>query len=255
MQIIDTHAHIYDLKFKNDLDEILRRSIDNNISKIICVGVDLESSYECVNLAEKNKQIYATVGIHPHESNKAPKNYLYELEQFCDLPKVVAIGESGLDFHYNFSAPKIQIKSFMEHLEFSKSKNLPIVVHTRNSDEKVSDCILESKMHNGVIHSFSSNLEFAKKVIKMGFKISFSGMITFIKHLEEVVEKINLDDILIETDSPYLSPIPNRGKRNEPANIVEVLKKISEIKDIDLNLLSSHFYKNSLALFKKLDNT
>lgn len=255
MKIIDTHAHINDLKFRTDFSEILKRATDNNISKIICVGVDLQSSDECVNLAEKNEMIYAAVGIHPHESNKAPKNYLYELEQFCDLPKVVAIGESGLDFHYNFSNSKTQIKSFMEHLEFSKSKDLPIVVHSRNSDIEIKKCIEESNSNNGVIHSFSSNLKFAKKIIKTGFKISFSGMITFINDLEEVVREIDINDILVETDSPYLAPVPKRGKRNEPANIIKVLEKISNIKKIDLNLIESHIYKNSIKLFKKLNNT
>ena len=140
-------------------------------------------------------------------------------------------------------------------MEFSKSKNLPIVVHSRNSDNEIIDSIAESNMPNGVIHSFSSDLQFAKKIINMGFKISFSGMLTFINHLEKVVEETELDHLLIETDSPYLAPVPNRGKRNEPANIIEVIKKISEIKNIDLDLLSSHLYKNSVNLFKKLNNT
>ena len=171
--IIDSHAHIYYDSFNNDLQEVLDRALDSGVKKIICVGVDLESSTKCINLAHKFDNIYATVGFHPHESNLAEKNYLKILESMAQDLKVVAIGEIGLDYHYNHSEQKTQEKVFLEQLELAKSINLPAVVHSRNADEETIKIISKVPKSVGVVHCFASNLEQALKVIELDYYIFF----------------------------------------------------------------------------------
>jgi TatD DNase family protein len=184
---------------------------------------------------------------------KAPKRYLYELENMAAHPKVVAIGEMGLDYHYNFSDPKIQQKVYREQLELAVALQLPAVVHCRNSDDDILQGINESACENGVIHCFASNVEFAEKILETGFHISFTGMITFVKELEEVVIEIPLERMMVETDSPYLSPKPHRGKKNEPKNVLHVAEKIAELKEIDLEEVAESTTETAMNLFTKLN--
>ena len=251
--LIDTHAHIYYEDFAQRIEEVIQSASDNGVEKIITVGVDLKSSEECIKLAEKFPSVFATCGYHPHEAVKAPKRYLYELENMAAHPKVVAIGEMGLDYHYNFSDPKIQQKVYREQLELAVALQLPAVVHCRNSDDDILQGINESACENGVIHCFASNVEFAEKILKTGFHISFTGMITFVKELEEVVIEIPLERMMVETDSPYLSPKPHRGKKNEPKNVLHVAEKIAELKEIDLEEVAESTTETAMNLFTKLN--
>lgn len=235
MYLIDTHSHIYYDTYKDNLDEIINRAKNNNIKKIICVGVDLKTSEQSIKIAEKYNCVYATVGYHPHDSQKTDKNYLKEIERLYSHDKVVAIGEIGLDYYYKHSPKKIQQKIFNEQLELAKSLNAPVVIHNRLSDTDLLNSLKEQKISNGVIHCFASNLDFAKSIINLGLFISFTGLITFVKDLEEVVEGISINNIMIETDSPYLTPIPNRGKTNEPYMVKYIAEKISSIKKIPLD--------------------
>jgi|TARA_B110000263_G_scaffold239563_1_gene241897 TatD DNase family protein len=251
--LIDTHAHIYYEDFAQRIEEVIQSASDNGVEKIITVGVDLKSSEECIKLAEKFPSVFATCGYHPHEAVKAPKRYLYELENMAAHPKVVAIGEMGLDYHYNFSDPKIQQKVYREQLELAVALQLPAVVHCRNSDDDILQGINESACENGVIHCFASNVEFAEKILETGFHISFTGMITFVKELEEVVIEIPLERMMVETDSPYLSPKPHRGKKNEPKNVLHVAEKIAELKEIDLEEVAESTTETAMNLFTKLN--
>jgi TatD DNase family protein len=250
--LIDTHAHIYYEDFAQRIEEVIQSASDNGVEKIITVGVDLKSSEECIKLAEKFPSVFATCGYHPHEAVKAPKRYLYELDMAAH-PKVVAIGEMGLDYHYNFSDPKIQQKVYREQLELAVDLQLPAVVHCRNSDDDILQGINESACENGVIHCFASNVEFAEKILETGFHISFTGMITFVKELEEVVIEIPLERMMVETDSPYLSPKPHRGKKNEPKNVLHVAEKIAELKEIDLEEVAESTTETAMNLFTKLN--
>ena len=252
MTLIDTHAHIYDDNYSDCLGDIIQSATDNGVEKIISIGVDLKSSEKCIKLAEKYESVFATCGIHPHESDKAEKRYLYELEEFISHPKVVAVGEIGLDYHYDFSERKNQKKIFLEQLEMVKSIDFPAVVHCRESDDDILEGIQESGHSIGVIHCFASNIDFAEKIMGMGFHISFTGMITFIKELENVVKNVPLDKIMAETDSPYLSPKPYRGKKNEPSYVLHVVKKIAEIKEITFEEVAESTTNTALNLFKKL---
>ena len=217
---------------------------------MICIGDRLSTSEQSINISEQYKNIYASVGIHPHEAKDAPKEYLDQLKNKATHKKVVAIGEIGLDYHYNFSNPNIQKKVFREQLELANDLDLPAIIHCRNSDDDLYACIKDSKNNNGVIHCFASNLEFAYKMIDLGYFISFTGMITFVKDLEVVIKEINLENIMIETDSPYLAPIPYRGKRNEPWMVKLIAEKISSIKNIDIKTISEITTKNAEELFK-----
>jgi len=253
MTLIDTHAHISYDDYADRIDEVIQSAEENGVEKIICVGVDLQSSENCLKLAEKYPTLYATCGIHPHDADSAPKGYLYELETFLQHPKMVAVGEIGLDFHYDFSDRKIQRRVYHEQLEMAKSLEFPAVVHCRESDEDILEGIQGSGNKKGVIHCFASSVDVEQNVLESRLHISFTGMITFVKELEEVVIEIPLERMMVETDSPYLSPKPFRGKQNEPKNVLHVAEKIAELKEISLEEVADSTTKTALNLFEKIN--
>ena len=253
--MIDTHCHINDEKYKHDIDIIVQKAIDSGVKKMICVGVDLETSEKAILISNKYEEVYATVGYHPHESKDAPQRYIYELEDMAKNSKVVAIGETGLDYYYNISPKSIQKNIFNEQIELSKDLNIPIIMHNRNSDKDLLSIIESSKLDYGVVHCFSSDWGMAEKLLKLDIKLSFTGMVTFIKDpIEEVLKKIKLDDFFLETDSPYLAPNPHRGKRNEPAMVNLIAQKIAQIKNVPLETIVESTTKNALSFFKRLNN-
>jgi len=249
MELIDTHSHIYYDKYKDDLEQVLDRALEKNVEKIICVGVDIESSVESLKLAEKHEIIYATAGYHPHESKDASPTYLKELEEILSHKKVVALGEIGLDFHYNHSNKKTQIKIFKEQLELSKSLKIPNIVHCRNADDEILNCIKETNSKNGVVHCFASNIDFANSLFSIGYIISFTGLITFAENLKKVVKNIPINKFMLETDSPYLTPIPHRGKRNEPSMIKYIAKTIADIRNESLETIAIETTKTAKSFF------
>jgi len=234
MGLIDSHCHINDKQFSEDLVEVVNRAIDSGISQLICVGTDLKSSERAIEIADEFPEVFATCGIHPHDSEKADKKYIQVLEEFSKHEKVVAIGEMGLDYFYDFSDQKIQRRIFRDQLEMANELKLPAVIHNRDSDDDLFQTISESGLTHGVIHCFASDIQFAEKLANLGLHISFTGMVTFVKSLHEVVEKIDVNKIMVETDSPYLSPKPFRGKRNEPKNVVQVAEFIAKLKNIEI---------------------
>jgi len=253
--IIDTHSHIYYDKFNLDINEVINRAIDAGVKKIICVAVDISTAEKCFDICEKYSSIYMTAGIHPHESQKVPKDYLKTIESFLNYPKTVGLGEIGLDYHYNFSQPEIQIPIYIEQLELAKNYNLPSVIHCREAEQDILDGIVSTKSKKGVIHCFSGNYDFATKIIKTGYKISFTGLITFTGNtFKKVIEKIDLSNIMVETDSPYLTPHPNRGKRNEPQYVRYVVEQISKWKNLPFKEIENQTTKTALQLFSKLSN-
>ena len=254
MILIDTHTHIYYDDYSGRMDEVIQAAADNGVEKIISVGVDLATSEECIKLSEKYPSVYAACGYHPHEAAKAPRGYLYELEEFYAHTKVVAVGEIGLDYHYNFSEPRDQKKVYLEQLEMANSLDLPAVVHCRQSDDDILSGIQQSGHSHGVIHCFTSDLDFANSILKTGFCISFTGIITFVKELEEVVKTIPLNKMMVETDSPYLSPKPHRGKKNEPAYVMHVAEKIANLKEISVEEVANATTETAYNLFAKLKN-
>ena len=235
MEFIDTHCHIYYDKYQNDISDVINRAKDKSIKHIICVGVDLESSEKSIILSDQYESVFATVGYHPHESKLAVDNYLDKMLELLKHPKAVAIGEIGLDYYYKHSDKKTQIKVFREQLELAKDLDMPVVIHNRESDKDLYDNLKNSKINHGVIHCYSSDVKYANKIFDLGLLVSFTGILTFSKSLQEVVKEIPLEKMMIETDSPYLTPIPFRGKRNEPHMVSLVAEKIAEIKNISID--------------------
>ena len=253
--IIDTHSHIYYDKYDHDIDDVINRAIDSDIKKIICVAVDLESAEKCFNLAEKFPCVYMTAGIHPHDAKNIPKNYLNQIETYLNYKKNVGLGEIGLDYHYNFSDPQIQLPIYIDQLELAKAYNLPSVIHCREAENDILDGIITTKSNQGVIHCFSGDYNFAKKILNTGYKISFTGLITFTgESYKKVIQEIDLSNIMVETDSPYLTPNPNRGKRNEPKFVKYVVEQISKWKNLSFNDVSDETTKTALNVFPKLLN-
>ena len=232
MNLIDTHCHIYYDKYNDDIDQVISRSKKHNISNIICVGVDLESSKQSIELAEKYDIVYATAGYHPHDSKDASEYYLNDLKKLAKNPKVVAIGEMGLDYFYNHSDKQIQIHRFEEQLNLAKELDLPAIIHNRESDSDLYNILQSLKINKGVIHCFSSTIDFAYQNLDLGLLLSFTGIVTFSDDLKKVVQEIPLNKMMLETDSPYLTPKPFRGKRNEPYMVNFIAEEIAKIKNI-----------------------
>ena len=251
--MIDTHCHINDIKYDLDVKEVISRAVESGVEKMICVGTDLKTSEKAIEMADKYSEIYATVGYHPHESKDAQKGYLYEFEEMSKNPKVVAIGESGLDYHYNISPENIQKKIFREQIELAQDIKIPIIMHNRNSSDDLLSIIESTNLEYGVVHCFSENWEVANTLISKNIKLSFTGMVTFVKEpICEVLEKIDLKDFFLETDSPYLAPTPHRGKRNEPSLIKFIAEYIADVKQISSEKIIKQTTKNALDFFKKM---
>lgn len=249
MELIDTHCHIYYDKYLDDLDDVISRANKKNINHIICVGVDLESSKKSLALSEKYDSVFATTGYHPHEAKLAPKDYLDRMKDLLEKPKVIAVGEIGLDYYYEHSDKKVQIKVFREQLELAKELNMPTIIHNRESDDDLYQNIKESNINKGVIHCYSSDVKYANKLFELGLIVSFTGIVTFSKTLQEVVKEIPIDKIMLETDSPYLTPIPFRGKRNEPYMVNYVAEKIADIKGISVKEVAEITTKTAKGFF------
>lgn len=249
----ESHAHYDDGRFKNDREEILNLLPSCGIDYVINVGCDMKSSRESIKMAEKYDYIYAAVGVHPHDAENMKESDLDEIRQMSNHKKVVAIGEIGLDFYYDNSPRDVQRYWFKRQLEIVKELNKPVIIHSRDASQETFDIIKESGVKKGVIHCYSGSAQMAMDYVKMGFYIGVGGVVTFsnAKKLVEVVDTIQLEQILIETDSPYLSPIPNRGKRNDSRNLQFVVEKIAKIKDISPEKVANITKLNAKQLFFK----
>ena len=221
--MIDSHTHLYDPVFDADRDDVIRRAREAGISAVISIGCDLETSRRAVDLADRYEMIYATVGVHPHEVKHLDDAGLAELQKLAAHKKVVGYGEIGLDYYYLHSPKETQQRQFRRQIGLAKELGLPIVVHSRDAKSDTLAILKEegAETVGGVMHCFTGDLEMARTAIRMNFYISFSGVLTFANAgaLREVARALPLERILVETDCPYLSPVPNRGRRNEPAYI------------------------------------
>lgn len=248
--IVDTHCHLYFEELNKDLDGVLSRANELGVNTFICVGTNINDSQESLNLAQKYKNIYATAGIHPHDSKDADEDDLQKLRKLLDNEKIVAVGEMGLDYFRNISNSDTQKIVFKDQLKLAEETNKPIVFHNREADEDIINILSDFPNVVGVAHCFSSSYETAIKLIEMGFYISFSGNLTFKNsHLPEVAKKLPLDRLLVETDSPFLSPVPFRGKTNEPGRTRYVVEKLAEIFDSDIDQIASITTANAKNLF------
>ncbi len=251
--MFDTHAHIFDKRLINNIDFLLQKISELNFIGVVCICETEQDVNFFLDYYKKYNFLYCSVGIHPHNAKEFSLEKLQNLfYKLYFTKKLVAIGETGLDFYYNFSSEEEQVQCFLSHIEFAKQYSLPLIIHSRNSDKKIFDILKYNKVDSGVIHCFSGDYIFAKKILDLGLYLGFTGVITFKqnKNYEELISKLPQDRIVIETDTPYLSPEPLRGKTNTPLNLVYILQKISQIKNINLEDLEKIIDTNSLNLFK-----
>ena len=248
--LIDTHCHLFFDELKEDLSSVLKRAADLGVTKFICVGTNIKDSKESYNLALDYENIFSTAGVHPHDTERVAENYIDELYNLLKNKKVVAVGEIGLDYFKELSDISVQKKIFAEQLELAQKINKPIVFHNRDSDDDIINTLSEFPNVYGVAHCFSSTYDVAKKLIDMGFYISFSGNLTFKNsHLPDVAKRLPIDRLLVETDSPFLSPVPHRGKTNEPGRARFVADLLARLHNLSINEVAQITTTNAKAIF------
>jgi len=251
--IFESHAHYDHEQFHKDREAVFKELINNNIQYIVNIGSDMESSRKTIELAKKYAYIYAAVGVHPHEVTDMKEEDLEYLLLYAAYDKVVAIGEIGLDYHYDYSPRSIQRLWFREQLKIAKDLELPVIVHSREATKDTFDIIMEADLgeRKGVIHCYSGSAEVALDYVKQGFYIGVGGVITFknARKLVETVKAIPLDKILIETDAPYLSPMPHRGERNDSRYLPLVIKEIAKIKGLTEEEVEEATFRNGIKFF------
>lgn len=252
--LIDTHCHLDFKDFKDDMDVVLKRSRDSGIKFIINVGSSMEGTARSIKLSEENDFIYAAVGIHPHEADSVTENDIKLFAEFLKKPKVVAIGEIGLDYYKNISSHENQKKLFIRLLETAKLAKLPVIIHNRDAHMDVIDILknIAGNSANGVIHCFSGDEKFLKICLDMGFFISFTCNITYknADNLREIVKLAPMDRLLLETDAPFLAPQAFRGKRNEPVYVKYAAEEVARIKSLSFEEVAKITTENAIKLFK-----
>jgi len=252
--LIDTHAHLDDARFDGDRDAMIARAREAGVENFVTIGCDLTTSRAAVELADRYPFVYATVGVHPHEAKQIGDSWYDDLRRLAQHKKVVAYGEIGLDYHYNHSPPKLQRERFREQIVLARDLRLPIVVHTREAQDDTITVLKEENAADvgGVFHCFSGDARLAKDALDLGFLLSFSGVITFqnATMLRDIVKTVPMDRILVETDSPYLTPAPHRGKRNEPAYVRLVAEKIAAIQGMTADQVAELTSQNARRVFK-----
>ena len=255
--LIDSHAHLDDRRFNDDRDMLIKNFKNNNIELVINIGADLKTSVASVELADKYDTIYAAVGVHPHSAKEVNTLVMENIRELTKNKKVVAIGEIGLDFHYDNSPRDVQRKWFIEQLKLAKELDLPVIIHTREASQETYDILKNNQdgTVRGVMHSFSGSAEMANLYVDMGFYISIGGPVTFknARVVREVAEAVPLDKLLIETDCPYLTPEPYRGKRNEPVYMKYTAEKIAQVRGISYDEVVKATNRNAKKLFNIKD--
>ncbi len=250
--LIDSHSHIYYEDYSEEFEDMLARAAEAGVKAMLVVGTDIESSRRSVELADKYPQLYAAVGIHPHDADGVTENDFMAVKELAlSSPKVVAIGEIGLDFYRDRSPRSEQVRVFRSFLRIASELDLPVVIHDRDAHDEIIECLVQDGAGRGVLHCFSGDAEMAERAVSMGYYISVSGTVTYPSNgaLREVVRSTGTDRLLVETDCPYLSPEPFRGRRNEPARALLVAARIAEIKGLDLDDVCRITTKNCHDLF------
>ena len=262
--MIDVHCHLNFHSFEKDYDEVIKDAFEAGVTKIINVGTKIDSSEKAVELAQKYPNLYAIIGVHPHHADKLENNWIQKLQSLAKKPKVVAIGEIGMDYYSyksnNIVDPKLQKEVFIKQIELAHKLKLPLQIHNRQAGKDIIDILINHKSlilnPPGMFHCFAGSIEILKSALQMGFYIGFDGNITYSglapgeeTDLKDLVKYTPLDRIVTETDSPYLSPLPYRGSRNVPSYVIITAKFIAEIKGITFQDLEAKTTKNAIKLF------
>ena len=250
MEFFDSHTHYQDDAFKEDIDNVLKKTYEQGVTKVVIPGWDIVSSKKAIEIANKNEFCYAAIGVHP--SDVKENLDLSELYKMAENKKVVAIGEIGLDYHYENYNKELQKEYFIKQIKIANELELPIIIHNRESNVDSLQIVKENVCKKkGIFHCCPHNIELIKEILKQDYYVSFAGPITFknAKNAYEAVKMVPLEKLLKETDSPYLSPEPNRGKRNNSTNVKFVAQKIAQIKEISLEEIAEITYENARKVF------
>jgi TatD DNase family protein len=250
--LVDSHAHLDDPRFADDLDAVVARARADGVSRIVAAGANIPSSREALALSGRYEGVYAAVGVHPHDAKELDEAGLAELRRLAGQPKVVAIGEIGLDFHYDFSPRATQRSAFTAQLDLARDLGLPVIVHDREAHGEVLAALQAWGGTAGVLHCFSGDEAMARQAITLGFLISFAGPLTFAKstRLHQLAAALPLNSLLVETDCPYLTPEPFRGRRNEPARVRLVAEKLAALRGLSAARVAGATTANAARLFK-----
>ncbi|MGB0908675.1 MAG: TatD family hydrolase [Maricaulaceae bacterium] len=257
---VDSHVNLHGEKFADDLDEVVTRARESGVSAMLNICCKLSDSDDVIAVADRYPNMWASVGTHPHDAKENPNITAQNLIEIAAHPKVVGIGETGLDFHYNFSEKEAQFHNFQAHIEAARETQLPLIIHSRNADDEMGD-LLEAEMAKGafpaLLHCYTSGERLARRAIDLGLYFSMSGIITFknANDVREIAKLIPEDRIIIETDCPYLAPVPHRGQRNEPAFVTHVGEKLAEIRGWSLEETAQRTTDAFYDLFKKAEKT
>lgn len=255
MILVDSHCHLNKLAQTENLSDIIKRATDNGVQYLQTICTTFAEMQDILQIVEKYDNVFASCGVHPNDIQESLPHHQTIID-YCLHPKIIGIGETGLDYYYQTVEKKKQIQSFQQHILASQQNGLPVIVHTREAEEDTIE-IVSSEMKNapftGLIHCFTSSKDLAKKMLDLGIYISIAGIVTFknAESLQEIVRYIPLDRLLIETDSPYLAPVPKRGKQNEPSFVVHVAEKIAELKNVSLESVATTTSSNFFSLFNK----
>jgi len=252
IRLIDTHMHLHVPQFDEDRAAAIEHAMAAGVERMIEIGYDLASSQAAIALAERYPAIFAVVGIQPHYAAVADEMWLAEIGRLATHPKVVAIGEIGLDYYHDRAPHELQERLFRAQLALARDLGKPVVIHSRDAHaDTVRILQAAARGQPGVMHSFSGDWQYAEACLEVGFLLSFSGPVTFVKaaELHEVARRAPLDRILTETDSPYLAPHPRRGQRNEPANVQLIARRIAELREIESAELAKAVWENATAVF------
>lgn len=251
--LIDTHVHLNDEQYEQDIDQVIQRALDAGVERMVVVGFDRPTINRAMELAEKHSFIYAVVGWHPVDAIDCTEEDLNWIEELAAHPKVVGIGETGLDYHWDKSPKEVQQELFRKQIRLAQRVDLPIIIHNRDATADVVQILQEEEagITGGIMHCFSGSVETAKQCMEMNFMISLGGPVTFknAKMPKQVATEIPLEYLLVETDAPYLAPHPHRGKRNEPAFVALVAEQIAELKGISLEEVEKTTTQNAMKLF------
>ncbi|MCA1765718.1 MAG: TatD family hydrolase [Desulfobulbaceae bacterium] len=254
VRLIDTHCHLDMPPYGDDLAEVIDRAGRHGVDRIVTVGIDLASSKAAIRLAEETPGVFATIGVHPHNVAGMTEDDYRQLKVLADNPVVVAYGEIGLDFHYNYAPGDVQIEHFARQVNLAKQLELPLVVHDRDAHREVFDILTRAHPFpaGGVMHCFSGDSAFARAVVDLGFHVSIPGVVTFKKAeiLQAAVREVPLGRIILETDGPFLAPEPRRGRRNEPALMLFTAQKVAELKGLGLDEVAAATTANAEKLFR-----
>ena len=257
----DTHCHLTAEQFDADRDTVIQRAVDAGVTRMVTLATDVASSHAAIELAERYTCVYAAVGIHPESVGRAETGDLRLIHELARHPKVIAIGEIGLDFYWDKTTADLQQNFFQQQLELAVELDLPVCIHDRDAHDKIIETLKTFTLRNtqsvthaprGVLHAFSGSVEMARAAFDLGYVVSFGGPITFKnnKHAPDLIRALPLDKILLETDSPYLTPHPLRGKRNEPAHVILVAQQLAALHEMSIEQVAAQTTRSALELFR-----